>query len=742
MKKNYTRLFFLIALILFGVLSAFTSQAQFITEWQTATANESITIPTKGGGYNYTVDWGDGSAISTGQAGDATHTYAAAGNYSVSITGTFPRIYFVGDVSATNLIAISQWGTNAWTSMNYAFDDCQNLNITATDTPVLSGVTDLSYMFSGCIKLNPTGAAGTALNNWHTEGIISMAGMFYDAEAFNQNIGNWNTANVTNMGYMFYEAPFNQDIGKWNTANVTDMSNMFYVTHFNQDIGKWNTAKVTDMSGMFLSARAFNQDISHWNTANVTDMSNMFSNAIAFNQDIGNWSTAQVTDMSSMFFEATAFNHYIGNWNTANMTNMDGMFAVATAFNQDIGNWNTAKVTDMSYMFNDATAFNQDIGNWSTAQVTNMSLMFFEATAFNQDISHWNTANVTNMSNMFEDATAFNQDIGNWNTANITNMDGMFAVATAFNQDIGNWNTAKVTDMSYMFDDATAFNQDISHWNTVKVTNMSQMFFEATVFNQDIGNWNIAAVIYTVTNTGMENMLDYSGLSVANYDSTLIGWAAQAPQKNELLGAYNLKYCAGADARNTLITTYNWEFSGDALACALPLELISFTIQKSGTDAVQINWVSGFESGIATEFVQHSSDAENWETIYTQSPKGSNSKYMAYDENPVTGNNYYRLLTTDKDGNKKYSPVRLINFSNSFLPKIFPNPTTGPLRISNIKIGDVIILTDASGRQLLKQLATQETQMLNINSMAQGIYFISIIRSGKIVINDKITKLN
>jgi hypothetical protein len=173
----------------------------------------------------------------------------------------------------------------------------------------------------------------------------------------------------------------------------------------------------------------------------------------------------------------------------------------------------------------------------------------------------------------------------------------------------------------------------------------------------------------------------------------------------------------------------------------LPLELISFTVQKSGTDAVQINWASGVESGVASMSVEHSRDAANWKSIYTQLPKGSNSHYVAIDNNPDAGNNFYRLLTTDQDGSKKYSPVRLINFSNSLLPKVFPNPAAGPIRISNIKMGDVIVLTDVSGRQLLKKRASNETQVLDVSSMAQGIYFISIIRDGKIVANDKITKV-
>ena len=147
----------------------------FITTWLTTENDESITIPTTGGGYDYAVDWGDGSDINVGYTGEdnATHIYATPGAYTVTIIGDFPRIYFNGTSGDRNKItSIEQWGTNTWSSMDSAFEGCINLLYNAADNPDLSQVT-------------------------------SMAEMFKDATVFNGNIGDWNVSNVTDMTAMF-----------------------------------------------------------------------------------------------------------------------------------------------------------------------------------------------------------------------------------------------------------------------------------------------------------------------------------------------------------------------------------------------------------------------------------------------------------------------------------------------------------------------------------------------------------
>ena len=279
----------------------------FITTW-----GSTITIPTAaslGVLYNYKITWTSLTTNATSSISGLTGDYTIPGlnvtdTYRVEISGLFPRFYANNNESA--LYTIEQWGTNPWTSMEKAFAGSQNLMFhNAPDTPNLSNVTDMSYMFSNCYQF------GVTLNDIHFSN------------------WNWNTGNVRNMSYMFYNVQtFNENIDSWNTVNVTDMSYMFAsAVRFNQNLNSWNTSNVRNMSNMFDFAYTFNGNISSWETTNVTDMSYMFQDTRAFNQNIGNWDTGNVTNMQQMLSIASAFNQNLGSWNITNVTNMSGMLS-------------------------------------------------------------------------------------------------------------------------------------------------------------------------------------------------------------------------------------------------------------------------------------------------------------------------------------------------------------------------------------------------------------------------------
>ncbi len=299
------------------------TESPFITTWQTTTANESITIPTfLGETYDYIVDWGDGD-VDYGITGDATHTYATAGTYTVSIFGTFSRIVFDGNSSENRekLLTIEQWGDNPWTSFEFSFTDCANMDMIATDIPDLSNVTSLRSMFDGCQSL----IANASINNWDVSTIEDMSFLFNVANNFNQPLNNWNVSNVTTMAFMFSSAgSFNQPINNWNVSNVISFSAMFdEADSFNQPLNDWNVSNAQSMSAMFRRTDSFNQPLNNWNVSSVQNMTFMFRDASAFDQPLGNWDVSNIQSavllLTGSAFSDTNYDDLLINWSQLNL---------------------------------------------------------------------------------------------------------------------------------------------------------------------------------------------------------------------------------------------------------------------------------------------------------------------------------------------------------------------------------------------------------------------------------------
>ena len=306
----------------------------FVTTWRTSAAGESITIPVGGAAGTYTVDWGDGT-ISADVTGDQTHMYDAAGTYTVGISGDFARIHLNGDANAAKLRSIDQWGDTQWESMEFAFKGASYVVYRATDSPDLSDVTSMRYMFHGASSFDGD------ISSWDVSSVTNMLGAFQKAASFNGDISSWDVSAANDMRYMFGEA-----------------------ASFNGDISSWDVSAAIAMTGMFHGASSFNQDISDWDVSAVTDMRNMFHGASSFNGDISSWDVSSVTTAVDMFRDAASFNGDISSWDVSSVTNTAGMFYSAASFNGDISSWDVSAATDMNKMFHQAGSFARNLGSW------------------------------------------------------------------------------------------------------------------------------------------------------------------------------------------------------------------------------------------------------------------------------------------------------------------------------------------------------------------------------------------
>ena len=224
-------------------------------------------IPTRGNGYNYTVDCNnDGIIEATAQTGSYTCSYATPGVYTIRVGGVFPEFYLNNGGDKLKMISINQWGKNKWRSLSVAFYGAANMDVIATDVPDLSRAESIFSVFKGNTSLR-----GESANwGWDVSTIVNMGGAFAYTRHFNQDIGSWNVSNVVFAGGLFNNAAaFNNggsdSIRNWNTGKMTAMNAMFQnAVKFNQPIGSWDVSKAELMSEMFNGARAFNQSLANW----------------------------------------------------------------------------------------------------------------------------------------------------------------------------------------------------------------------------------------------------------------------------------------------------------------------------------------------------------------------------------------------------------------------------------------------------------------------------------------------
>ncbi len=553
---NKTSIKFLLILALLQCslsLSAAPSD-HFVTTWQTTAADTVITIPTFAGEtYNYSIDW-DNDMIpdQTGITGDAVHDYGVAGVHTIRIFGTFPRIYINNGVEKDKILSIDQWGTNAWSSMFFAFFGATNVVNNALDVPNLSNCSFLSLMFASAESIG----TGTANWNWDTSNITAMEAMFADAFSFDEDISSWNISNVISFLNMFSGVTLsttNYDalLVSWNAQNVQPsipftVGNSKYCSQAAQDArANLIAADMWTITDGGLCAEALFRTT--WKTNNPgtsnstsitipTEPTQTYAYQVDWNGD------GDFDDTDEDTIQTGDVTHDYGTIQTSQTINIKGLFPQIYFNNTgdkdkiiSIDQWGSNPWSSMIKAFNGAS----NLIN-TASDIPDLS-------------------NVDSLLQMFRKASSIGSslDTGNWNweTNNIRFFGSMFDQASSFNKDIGNWDTINAEIFTTMFTNASSFNQDISSWSTANVITVDRMFQQATSFNQDLSGWNFEAVIFD-----FNSFLKDTAFSTENYDALLIAWNNQSVHSGLILDVGTTSYCsqAAVNARANLTTVDGW----------------------------------------------------------------------------------------------------------------------------------------------------------------------------------------
>ena len=168
----------------------------------------------------------------------------------------------------------------------------------------------------------------------------------------------------------------------------------------------------------------------------------------------------------------------------------------------------------------------------------------------------------------------------------------------------------------------------------------------------------------------------------------------------------------------------------------LPIKLLSFDATKKGQVAV-LDWITASEENNKGFEVERSVDGKNWKQIgfvATQAEHGNSSatlKYQFVDEQPIKGANIYRLKQVDLDGAFEYSKVRQLVFDNlRNVVQVYPNPAQDYVILDGLSLKATILVVNAVGQEVMKQIAESNTMKLHISSLPVGMYYIHILQDG------------
>ncbi len=172
---------------------------------------------------------------------------------------------------------------------------------------------------------------------------------------------------------------------------------------------------------------------------------------------------------------------------------------------------------------------------------------------------------------------------------------------------------------------------------------------------------------------------------------------------------------------------------------ALPVELLSFNGQCE-KDFISLEWKTATEHNSDYFEVLKSRDGENWSSLTTLESAGNSTQELTYttkDQNNLEGNNYYKLIQVDIDGqSKEYGPINITcdgNVKGYF--SIFPNPSSGDFQVvinDKKMIGDgKIFVKDSKGANVIIQdvKITTGINLINVynNKLKPGIYYVYLV---------------
>jgi extracellular elastinolytic metalloproteinase len=167
---------------------------------------------------------------------------------------------------------------------------------------------------------------------------------------------------------------------------------------------------------------------------------------------------------------------------------------------------------------------------------------------------------------------------------------------------------------------------------------------------------------------------------------------------------------------------------------ALPVNFLSFDVKKQNATAL-LHWRVNGEINVSKYIVLRSGDGVAFAPIGEVADNASafgDKDYVYTDAQPLTGNNFYRIVERDLDGRNTFSPIKLVNFANSgMIIRLSPVPTFNHMVLLEVEtsgsdIPVVASLLNTIGQAVKVYSIQQGSNQLDLGNLTRGIYFLRI----------------
>lgn len=173
----------------------------------------------------------------------------------------------------------------------------------------------------------------------------------------------------------------------------------------------------------------------------------------------------------------------------------------------------------------------------------------------------------------------------------------------------------------------------------------------------------------------------------------------------------------------------------------------NFNAQLVMNNIVKLNWEAYTDQQHDYFEVQRATDKNS--NFITIAKIKSQPPYIAYDESPELGNNYYRIKEVDKSGLVTYTNIIKINLRNKIITSVYPNPAVKELTVkvrNDISRDNYTLqVLDITGRKVAEKISTLENGSnelkINVEKLPAQVYFVKLTNSqNEVILIEKFIK--